>query len=218
MGGTAFGLIPATGPIISRKGANEGDLLYCSGPMGLGSAYAFEILLASKEQTVVSYRPMPRLQAGDLVRQFGSTCIDTSDGFIHALCNLREVNDISFKIEIPFTKMAHPEVLRLHKDKQLPVWIFLAGPHGEFELVFTIPPKNEQKFLKEAEKMAWKPLRIGVCTKSPDCALRTIQGEYQAFNPCQIANLYVQSNSNPSTFLKQLLQLETQWQIQKNNG
>lgn len=217
MGGTAFGLIPATGPIISRKGAQVGDVLYCSGPMGLGSAYAFERLLAGG-QTAIRYRPMPRLAEGNLVRQFGSTCIDTSDGFLHALCNLLEVNDIGFKIQIPLTQMAHPEVMRLHETKQLPAWIFLAGPHGEFELVFTIPQKNEQNFLVEAEKIGWKPLRIGLCTEEEGCAMLTKDDAYQPFDPCQIANAYAESNGDPKTFLTQLLKFETQWEIQKQNG
>ncbi len=217
MGGTALGLIPAAGPIISRKGAQVGDVLYCSGSMGLGSAYAFEMLLAAQGQTTISYRPMPRLVEGNLVRQFGSSCIDSSDGFLHALCNLLEVNEIGFKIEIPLTQMAHPEVMKLHKAKQLPAWIFLAGPHGEFELVFTIPQKNEQNFLAEAQKMHWSPLRIGICSEEKDCSIRLSDGTYQPFYPCQIANAYAESNGDPKLFLTQLLKLETQWQIQKMN-
>ena len=218
MGGTAIGLIPAGGPLISRKGAQAGDILFCSGPMGLGSAYAFEMLLAAEGQSVVPYRPIPRLAEGQWVRQFGSSCIDTSDGFLHALCNLLEVNDIGFNIDIPFTQMAHPEVIRLHETKQLPAWIFLAGPHGEFELVFTIPPQNEQDFLAEANKIGWNPIRVGTCTQKKGCAIRTMDGTYQQLNPCQIANAYVESGGDPQAFLTQLLKFETQWQIQKMNG
>ncbi len=218
MGGTAFGLIPANEPVISRKGAQAGDALFCSGPMGLGSAYAFEMLLSAEGQAVVPYRPMPRLAEGKWVRQFGSACIDTSDGFLHALCNLLEVNDVGFNIDIPFSQMAHPEVLRLHKTKQLPVWIFLAGPHGEFELLFTIPQNKEQSFLTEANKMGWNPLRVGTCTREKGCAIRTMEGTYQPLRPCQIANAYVESEGNPKEFLSQLLKFETQWQIQKMNG
>ena len=114
--------------------------------------------------------------------------------------------------------MAHPEVLRLYKTKQLPAWIFLAGPHGEFELVFTIPQKNIQSFLAEANKTGWNPLRIGTCTQEKGCAIRTEEGTYQKFNPFQIANAYTESGGDPKTFLTQLLKFETQWQIQKING
>lgn len=218
MGGTAFGLIPAGGPVISRKGSQPGDMLFCSGPMGLGSAYAFEMLLSESGQTAISYRPAPRLAEGNLVRQFGSTCIDTSDGFLHALCNLMEVNETGFQIDIPLTQMAHPEVMRLHETRQLPAWIFLAGPHGEFELVFTIPAKNEQNFIKAAEKMGWKPLRIGVCTDADGCTLRMKNGGLAPFYPCQIANAYSESSGDPKAFLTQLLKLEALWGIQKMNG
>lgn len=218
MGGTAFGLIPAAGPVISRKGAQAGDILYCSGPMGLGSAYAFEMLLGEGGRSAIDYRPAPRLAEGQLVRQFGSTCIDTSDGFLHALCNLLEVNETGFQIEIPLTSLAHPEVIRIHNGRHIPAWIFLAGPHGEFELVFTIPPQNEQHFIQEAETTGWKPIRIGICTADSGCTLGKKDGGYAPFYPCRIANAYTEANGDPKAFFTQLLTFETLWEIQKTNG
>lgn len=217
MGGTAIGLIPASEPIIQRKGAGTGDALYCSGPMGLGSAYAFQVLLGSGE-AVVPYRPLPRLQEGILVRQFGSACIDTSDGFFHALSNLMEVNQVGFQIDMPLSGMAHQNVLHISKAKQLPTWIFLAGPHGEFELLFSIPQKNESDFLKSAKKMNWEPFRIGVCTAEQTCSLRATDGRYFSVDAIKIANAFMESGGEPQRFLTQLLTFETSWQIQHRNG
>jgi thiamine-monophosphate kinase len=217
MGGTAIGLIPAGEPIITRKGARAGDVLYGSGPMGLGSAYAFSVLLGGGDHAV-PYKPVPRLKEGELVRHFGSTCIDTSDGFFHGLSNLLEVNPIGFQIDIPLTTMTDPAALGISQAKQIPAWIFLAGPHGEFELLFTIPPQNEKRFFEEALQLDWEPLRIGVCTGVQGCTLRVSNGGYIPIDPLKIANTYVESGGDPQTFLAQLLNLETSWQIQKQNG
>ena len=217
MGGTAIGLIPAGEPIITRKGASPGDLLYCSGPMGLGSAYAFAVLLSNDRQSV-PYRPLPRLKEGELVRHFGSTCIDTSDGFFHGLCNLMEVNAVGFQIDIALSTMTCPPALQISQAKQMPSWIFLAGPHGEFELLFTVPPQNEKKLLEEAQKINWQPLRIGVCTAEQCCTIKTLDGIYQPIEPYTIANVYTEFGGNPSIFLSQLLKLESSWQIQQING
>lgn len=217
MGGTAIGLIPASEPIIQRKGAGVGDALYCSGPMGLGSAYAFQVLMGSGG-AVVPYRPLPRLKEGGLVRRSGSACIDTSDGFFHALSNLMEINSIGFQIDKPLSEIAHPNAIQISKDKHLPAWIFLAGPHGEFELLFTIPRKNELTFLESAEKMNWKPWRIGVCTAEPHCALRGTDGRYFPVDALKIANSFMETGGDPQRFLTQLLTFETSWQIQQRNG
>lgn len=217
MGGTAIGLISPGEPIITRKGSQVGDLLYCSGSMGIGSAFAFSVLLGEGAQEVL-YRPIPRLTEGALVRQFGSSCIDTSDGFFHGLSNLLEVNPIGVQIDIPLTTMTHPVALGICQAKKLPAWIFLAGPHGEFELLFTIPVKNEKHFLEAAEKLNWKPLRIGVCTAEKSCTARMSKGGYMSIDPFKIANTYVESGGDPQTFLDQLLTLEASWQIQNQNG
>lgn len=218
MGGTALGLIPAGEPVISRKGTKPGDVLFCSGPMGLGSAYAFEMLFSESGKTNIQYRPVPRLAEGQMIRQNGSTCIDTSDGFFHALCNLLEVNDTGFHLHIPLGSIVHPEVKRLHTDKKLPYWIFLAGPHGEFELLFTIPEKNKTKFLEEAAKTGWQPIEIGTCSDKKSCTIATNDGTDMEISPCQMANAYAESKGDPKIFLNQLLKFESQWQMQQKVG
>lgn len=217
MGGTALGLIPASEPIIQRKGAGVGDVLYGSGPMGLGSAFAFQVLMGSGG-AVVPYRPLPRLKEGALVRRTGSACIDTSDGFFHALSNLMEINQIGFQLDTALSAMTHPTALLISRTKQLPAWVFLAGPHGEFELLFTIPEKNEPFFLESAEKMNWKPLRIGVCVAEQHCSLLGTDGRYFPVEAIKIANTFMESGGDPQRFLTQLLTFETSWQIQQRNG
>ena len=213
MGGTAIGIIPPGEPVISRKGALAGHLLYASGPMGLGSAYAFSVLFGAAGEAV-PYRPTPRLDAGVMVRRFGSCCIDTSDGFFHALANLMETNNIGFQLQTSVNAYAHPEALRISEAAQLPLWIFLAGPHGEFELLFTLPPEHETDFLHAATEINWQPLKIGVCTADGQCTLTQAEGESQKVSPAAIANAFPEAGGDPKVFLQKLLTLEASWKNQ----
>ncbi len=209
MGGTAAGLIKS-GPIISRKGAKPGDLLFVSGKMGLGSAFAFSVLMGGPSQ--IEYRPVPKLKEGALVRQFGSSCMDTSDGVFPAICNLMEINGIGFEIKLPFSEIAHPAAVQMATAGSMPSWFFLAGPHGEFELIFTISPEKEATFLQNASKMNWQPLKIGVATDYQNCSLDIQKGRWD-LNPFQISNLFTEAGGNPKAFLSALVQKQSSWKL-----
>ena len=169
MGGTAVGIIKS-GPVITRRGIRPGDLLYVSGDMGKGAAYAFETLLGGA--STPAYRPCARLAQGRIVRSFGSSCMDTSDGFFPSLCNLMEINNLGFTITCTFSEFTHPDARVVASKNAMPVWFFLAGPHGEYELIFTIPPENEFLFLRHAAGIQWQPLKIGFA------AFVSIEGVY----------------------------------------
>lgn len=213
MGGTAVGILAAGEKCITRKGAQPGDLLYTSGPLGLGSAYAFSILFGAGGP--VAYWPVPRLKEGKIVRQWGSCCIDTSDGFFHAMGNIMEVNGVGFQLEAAFSSFIHPEGLRISKTSNLPSWIFLAGPHGEFELLFTLPAAHEAAFIAAAAAIGWSPIRLGVCIATETCVLPAKNGEEIQISPATIANAFTEAEGNPQAFLNKLLKLESLWQIQQ---
>lgn len=209
MGGTAIGIIKS-GPIITRKGIRSGDLLYVSGGMGIGAAYAFEVLMSGASSP--AYRPCARLEEGQIVRSSGSSCMDTSDGFFPALCNLVEINQLVFTITCPFSEFTHPDARMVASKNAIPDWFFLAGPHGEYELIFTIPPENELLFLRHATDIGWKPLKIGFATASESCSLQLPTGTWQ-LDPFQIANQYEASNGDPRTLLMNLIKKQTSWQL-----
>ena len=158
-GGTAFGVVPA-GRIISREGCRHGDLLYTTAPAGLGAAFAFRQVF-TREGTSIEYRPIARLKEGRVVREFASTCLDTSDGLIPGLAQLAFVNEAGFKLIAPYKEIVHPAAQALATYAGLPPWFFMAGPHGDFELVFTLPAGKEAGFLEAANRIGWEPLCLG---------------------------------------------------------
>ena len=206
VGATAVGMLEA-GKTIMRRGCGVGDLLFASGPFGAGSAYAFTRLLSSGDGRTFPYQPAARLQEGPLVRKYGSACIDTSDGFLPAIANLIEINGKGFKLSNGVEALMSVEVEELAKQAPIPSWFFLAGPHGEFELLFTIPSKQEDAFLAEAKAMNWKPLKLGQVIDRPHLYFSENNSKRQV-DPFRLANLFSESGGQARVYLNKLLQAQ----------
>jgi thiamine-monophosphate kinase len=209
MGATAIGCIEDK-KLIQRNGCCEGDILYVSGKMGIGNAYAFNKIFSNASSVEISYLPDAKLTEGNLVRQFGSCCIDTSDGFFPALCNLMEINTKGFRLNSDFQTFLHPGAVTLSSASQIPPWFFLAGPHGEFELLFTIPSSKNNSFLEASRKIFWQPIPIGRVIENYE--LIAFSGdELISLDPFRIANLFWECNGDSEKYLKELFKQNEQW-------
>ncbi|MCB9282572.1 MAG: hypothetical protein H6563_00745 [Lewinellaceae bacterium] len=206
VGAAAVGIIPDD-PIVLRKGAEARDILYASYSMGQGSAFAFQRLFNGNGADI-PYQPKPRLQEGRLVRKYGNCCIDTSDGFFPAICNLMEINKLGVHLECTLEEILPPSTLRLAARTGIPPWFFLAGPHGEFELLFSIPPEREAGFLAAARKVDWQPLRIGVFSEEGPALWSATGCPIDAF---RIANAFFEAAGNPRQFIDTLTQIPQSW-------
>ncbi len=209
-GGVAIGKIE-DGKIITRKGCKEGDILFTSGKMGQGSAFAFERLLKTDNATV-HFQPQPNLKQGEIIRKFGSCCMDSSDGFFAALCNLMSINEKGFKLNTPLHNIIHDDAIRISQKNNLPPWIFLAGPHGEFELVFTVPAQQVDAFIEQAKMISWEPERIGEVLQEPKFKVYT-EEKIMEIDPFLIANLFTECESNVELYLSELLKIHQKWQL-----
>ncbi len=134
--GTAVGVISG-GTALTRRGIRPGDSIYCSGPLGGGNAFAAAVL--SGASTRPSYIPTARLHEGRALRSVATACMDTSDGLLATLDQLGRVNSIGFELQPDWEAFLGTGALSCARAMGLPAWLFLAGPHGEFELVFSAP-------------------------------------------------------------------------------
>ncbi len=210
----AIGLIPDGKP-LTRKGAYPGDVLFLAGPAGLGNAFAF-IQLSGRNgegSDAIRYLPQPRLREGQSLRGAASACIDTSDGLIPALDQLSEVNGIGFRFEIEPDAFLHPAAAQVARQAGLPPWIMLAGPHGEFELLFSLPAERVDAFLAAASaELAWKPIRLG--TAIPEEGLQLpIDGSVTRLDTTQIRNLFTECEGDVQRYLHELLRVHEQTRI-----
>ncbi len=162
----AFGLVPRR-KFTTRIGCQPGDMVFATGQMGMGNGLGFVRLTGCPSALFpeANYRPEARLEQGKIIRDYASCCMDTSDGLFTTLDQLMRLNGVGFMVNCNWETLVTPEVLALCDKTKTPPWAMLAGPHGEFELVFTVSPERMVAFNKRAEKGDLNPVRIGEVQK-----------------------------------------------------
>jgi thiamine-monophosphate kinase len=149
--------------IVTRKGAQSGDGLFVSGPIGAGNFEAAHELAPASEagrRLFAGHRvsfPLRNIEAR-LVGRHAGACIDTSDGLLNALWTLSEINGSGFSIEsVPW----HNPGKALLEALDLPVELLMAGECGEYELLCSVPQHAEKAFLLDASNAGVRFHRIG---------------------------------------------------------
>jgi hypothetical protein len=64
------------------------------------------------------------------------------------------LNGLGFVINCDWEKILALEVLELCNKTTTPLWLIIAGPHGEFEVLFTILTNKVNEFLATAHPKA----------------------------------------------------------------
>ena len=96
----------------------------------------------------------------NILIKHSSSCIDTSDGVLSSIDQLMRLNNIGFRFRNDWIETLDPTSKHLFTKYNLPLWLLLAGEHGEFELLFSIPEENETEFIKEADRLNLNPVYL----------------------------------------------------------
>jgi thiamine-monophosphate kinase len=158
----AVGLVPRE-ELLMRSGMHAGETVFATGPMGSGNALGL-VRLAGLPEAIYPeerYRPAARLDFGRMIRRYASWAMDTSDGLLSTLDQLMRINGRGFVIDAPWGSMVEPAALDLCVKTRTPEWMMLAGPHGEFELVFAVGSDRLDAFRRDAEAIAFGPIVLG---------------------------------------------------------
>lgn len=201
IGATAIGIIHE-GKIITRRGCKDGDVLFTSGKLGAGNAFAFLKIMAGKSPFL--FNPPIRTKEGMLVRKYGSCCMDTSDSVVVTLDQLMRINGKGFLINAEYSNYVAETVIDTANQIKIPVFNFLAGIHGEFELIFTIPEENVEEFISEAERNRWNPLRIGIVIPEQEIIFNNGKGYIKPYTE-YIRNLYEDNKDNIIEYAEKLI-------------
>ena len=206
---TSIGYIPED-QSLTRLGCKPGDFLFISGNPGMGSAFALKQLKngSLSESISLTYQPKSRLREGQLLRNFATCCMDTSDGVFAALDQLMRLNNVGFRIESELEDFIHTDALSICKSAHIPSWLMLAGHHGEFELVFTVSPGDMHNLLKNAHRIHWKPVLIGSVVEEPNVQI-LYNKEMVSIDTGYIRNLFVETEGDIDEYLNQLIKLES---------
>ena len=201
---TAIGLTKNNN-YITRLGCKPGDILYTSGKLGRGNAYALAQLTEMEIQ--VKYKPVAKLKAGNSISGIASCCIDTSDGVIAALDQLMRLNDVGIKLDPDWTTKLDSRSKSILNEYKLPLWFLLAGHHGEFELIFSVPPVKESNLKMISNKNSIHFFRIGEIQSKKGFILN-INNKQVKLPTEKIRNITSSKNFNLRSYLNSLLQID----------
>lgn len=207
---TAVATITDAKPLF-RKKMMPGDLLYSTATLGIGNAFAYSRYFDPSIQ--ITYRPIARLKESKLVQQYATACIDTSDGLFPAISVLADINDVGIELITPLRDILHKDAARTCQMADIPAWMMLAGPHGEYELLFSIPAPKKEAFQKACAAAGCQPVYLGnvitdkvVSFFSEPVIIRC--------SPSLIANLFHLSSGNIPLYFNLLMQQHKNWHEQ----
>ena len=140
---------------LLRSSAKPGDLIYVTGTLGdaaIGLATLIDGLkITNKDDLAYCQQrlnqPTPRIAEGQIIKRFANACIDISDGLLQDLGHILKASQLGAVIntqEIPLSTALK------HLKKNTAIKAALAGG-DDYELLFTIPQKNNKFFLNSID-------------------------------------------------------------------
>jgi thiamine-monophosphate kinase len=134
---TAIG--EATGAVPTRGGAQPGDRLYVTGPVGdagIGLDLARADPAASGPLVEAYRRPRPRIAEGALLAPVASAMMDVSDGLLIDALRMAQASGVGITIDhIPLSR-----ALEKVRGASTAVQIAAARAGDDYELLFALPP------------------------------------------------------------------------------
>ncbi len=153
-----IGTVP-TGKSISRSTSKADDLLYVTGVLGLSNIGLLNLNKNDKQYSEAKlkyYLPQPRVKFSSSIRDFVSSMIDISDGFIQDCRHLARLSDLEFVISLKNLPISDINLLS-YKER---INAALIGG-DDYELLFTSAPANKEKIKKIAKLHGLKVTNIG---------------------------------------------------------
>ncbi len=165
---TLLGWVPK-GDTLSRRGARPGEAIYVTGTigdgwLGLQAAQGRLSLEPERLETLAERyrRPTPRLAFGVAARDMVSAMMDVSDGLIADLGHLARASGVSVSVTLETTprSAAAQAWFENRIDPEAALEKLVTGG-DDYELVMTVPIKEEAALKREADRQHLRLTRIG---------------------------------------------------------
>ena len=157
------GWVPGNESALLRSGAQPGDEVWVSGPIGRG-ALALPLVLKNPSYSQgfaqQYYFPEPRLQLGQALRGIATAAMDISDGLIQDAGHIARASQVRIQLQgeaIPTAVgLGHPE------------WLTCLTGGDDYELLFTAPASRHSDIEALARRLSLTSSCIGVCLAVAD--------------------------------------------------
>ena len=153
-----IGTVP-NGKCISRSNAMVNDQLYVTGILGLSNIGLLNLNNNDKKFSKAKlkyYLPQPRINFSTSVRNFVSSMIDISDGFVQDCKHLARLSNLEFVINLKNLPIS--DIGLLSYEERLNAAL-IGG--DDYELLFTSPPKYSGKINEIAKSHGLQVTKIG---------------------------------------------------------
>jgi thiamine-monophosphate kinase len=213
--GCAVGVVPRS-KALTRRGLKPGDALFLTGRAGAGNALGLVRLAGLPNELFPEerYRPSARLSAGQALRGRAGACMDTSDGVLTTLDQLARLNGHGFEVDCDWGAILAGDVVALCEQTRTPYWMMLAGPHGEFELAFTVPGPRADAFLGEARGLRMDPIRLGTVQERPVITLGLPSGRRVDIDMAPLRNLLDTTGTDVVRYLSEFREIGSRWGLE----
>lgn len=176
------------GKIVTRRGAQPGDVIAVTGYFGYTSV-AYKVLLEGyeiKEKYYLNeilkhaYRPIARINEGIILKNFASASIDSSDGLALSLNLLSNASNVKIVInKVPIARIAR----KFAFDNDIDVLKLVLYEGGEeYEIIYSIPMHIWDKACNAIKKIGGKLYPIGKVEKGKGVYLKK-NGVYEKIFP-----------------------------------
>ncbi|MCK4679958.1 hypothetical protein KAT82_02440, partial [bacterium] len=160
------------------------------------------------------YRPTAELAMGRLLRGFATSCMDTSDGVFATLDQMMRINGVGFAVDCDCSRMLDPVVLSFCKRTETPHWLMAAGPHGEFRLLFTVPPEKVNGFLGAVQREGLSPISVGTVREKRAVSMVTAAGSTVDVDVAHLRNLYYEVDGDMERFVREFVEAGKTWGLE----
>ncbi len=157
---------------------------------------------------LLEFFPSAKLEWRNILIEYSSSCIDTSDGVLSSLDQLMRLNNIGFRFRNDWHETLDPSSKHLFAKYNFPFWLLLAGEHGEFELLFSIPEENEAEFLNEADRLNLNPVYLAYAISEQNIKINLYDKE-QTLDSGKIRNLAFEKDFSPAKYMQKLMEINT---------
>jgi len=216
--GCAIGTVEK-GKHLKRIGCKDRDKIYVTGVIGNGNAFAAQKLLFSNQldsslrgndnfsSREIEFYPEAKLDWRNILNKYSTSCIDTSDGVLSSLDQLMRLNNIGFRLRNDWCDTLDPTSKHLFTKNNLTLWLLLAGEHGEFELLFSIPEENEIEFLDETDRLNLNPVYLAEAKSEQNIKMELYEKE-KIIDSEKIRNLAFEKEFSPQKYLQKLMEID----------
>lgn len=194
---------------VSRVGAQPGDRLFITGKVGHGNAIAVNrLILDGKYQNGLMDPDLIGLS--EIISNYASAAIDTSDGLFASLSILGELNKVGFDLSVLVDDLIDSTSSEIIDVAGLPSWYLMAGPVGEYVVLFSVRPGLVDKLTKTISSKNLDIIEIGSVVGGYLSSSTAMIDGVQVYIS-DINNQLQQCNGNIGEIIKKLNDYEIEW-------